>query len=531
MGTSLPRTSPPSAPTWIRLAPMLLSLPALLPLAGALLVPWLQGKVPTGFIEYDLPSYLAEGRAYFVRGFHLTYSNPYSGYDAPAIYFQPQTLLLGLMQQLGLDPGITFNIFGLLALFFAAAVAVKFYIEVVGAETTAKKIGLVCFVWGGGVFTLVGAGLALARHGTLLSVFEFEPTWGWWMLNFGRNLVYPTEAYYHGLFLLSVLALFRKRLVLCLVLAALLCISHPFTGLSLILILIAYSGLELLLRSGAVTFKFLLGAILIAALHLTYYMVWLNRFNDHRVLQAQWQQWPKAWLYRPKAYVAALIIVGVLALWRLARSRFHCLREPRTRLFAVWFLVVFALTQHNLVMRRPLQPIHFAHGYDWTALFFLGAPVLISILDSTLKISRPMVRWSALALLMGVFLLDNAAWLVKIAVHNEFLLSLTRGESGVLTWLSHNLKSGDMVVCEDETISYLVTTYTPGRSWKGHEKNTPYMEQRYNEIERLFSQGTVLPAWERRGVIFVGPAAWSPPAELSLTRRYENPGFSIWAGP
>jgi hypothetical protein len=510
---------------------MLLSLPALLPLAGALLVPWLQGKVPTGFIEYDLPSYLAEGRAYFAHGFHLTYSNPYSGYDAPAIYFQPQTLLLGLMQQLGLDPGITFNIFGLLTMFFAAAVAVRFYEEVVGIQTKAKRIGLICFFWGGGVFTLVGLALALARRGTLLSVFEFEPTWGWWMLNFGRNLVYPTEAYYHGLFLLSVLALFRKRLVLCLVLAALLCISHPFTGLSLILILIAYSGLELLLRSGAVTFKFLLGAILIAALHLTYYMVWLNRFSDHRVLQAQWQQWPKAWLYRPKAYVAALIIVGVLALWRLARSRFHCLREPRTRLFAVWFLVVFALTQHNLVMRRPLQPIHFAHGYDWTALFFLGAPVLIAMLDYLLKLTRPWLRAGALTLLIGLFLLDNAAWLVKIAVQNEFLVSLTRSESGVLTWLSHNLKSGDMVVCEDETISYLVTTYTPGRSWKGHEKNTPYMEQRYNEIERLFSQGTVLPAWERRGVIFVGPAAWSPPAELSLTRRYENPGFSIWAAP
>jgi hypothetical protein len=528
MGTSLPRTSPPSAPTWIRLAPMLLSLPALLPLAGALLVPWLQGKVPTGFIEYDLPSYLAEGRAYFAHGFHLTYSNPYSGYDAPAIYFQPQTLLLGLMQQLGLYPGITFNIFGLLTMFFAAAVAVRFYEEVVGTETKAKRIGLICFFWGGGVFTLVGLALALARRGTLLSVFEFEPTWGWWMLNFGRNLVYPTEAYYHGLFLLSVLALFRKRLVLCLVLAALLCISHPFTGLSLILILIAYSGLELSLRSGAVTFKFMLGAVLIAALDLSYYMVWLNRFSEHRVLQSQFQ---KAWLYRPKAFVAALMIVGCLAIWRIARSRFHVFHKARTRLFAVWFLVVFALTQHNLVMRRPIQPIHFAHGYDWTALFFLGAPVLISILDSILKISRPLVRWSALAFLMGVFLLDNAAWLVKTAVHNEYLVSLTKDQSGTLNWLSRNVKSGDMVVCQDTLISYLVSTYTPGRSWQGHEHNTPLLEKRQDEIESAFSQGRILPEWERSGVYYVSPAAWLPPAQLSLTRRYENPGFSIWAAP
>jgi hypothetical protein len=182
-------------------------------------------------------------------------------------------------------------------------------------------------------------------------------------------------------------------------------------------------------------------------------------------------------------------------------------------------------------MRRPIQPIHFAHGYDWTALFFLGAPVLISILDSILKISRPLVRWSALAFLMGVFLLDNAAWLVKTAVHNEYLVSLTKDQSGTLNWLSRNVKSGDMVVCQDTLISYLVSTYTPGRSWQGHEHNTPLLEKRQDEIESAFSQGRILPEWERRGVYYVSPAAWLPPAQLSLTRRYENHGFSIWAAP
>ena len=520
-------SAPPLSARWMRWAVILLSLPALIPLAGALLVPWLKGRVPTGFTEYDLPYYVANGRAYFYPHFHLTYGNPYAPYDTPSIYFQPQTLLLGLIQKLGFHPGVTFNIFGLLALLFAATVAVKFYIEVVGAETTAKKIGLVCFFWGGGIFTLVGAGLALARHGTLLSVFEFEPTWGWWMLNFGRNLVYPTEAYYHGVFLLSLLALIRKRFILCLALAALLCASHPFTGLSLILVLIAYSALELVLRSGAVTLRFMLVAILIAGLHLTYYMVWLNRFNDHRVLQAQWQ---KAWLYPPKVFVAALMIVGCLAIWRIASSRFRCFHEARTRLFGVWFLAVFALTQHNLIM-RPLQPIHFARGNDWTALFFIGAPMLIAMLDYLLKLTRPWLRAGALTLLMGVFLLDNAAWLVKNAIHNEFLVSLTRSESGVLTWLSHNLKSGDMVVCEDETISYLVSTYTWGRSWQGHEKNTPHVQQRRAEVDEAFSQDRILPEWKGHGVYFVSPATWLPPAQFPLTRLYGNAEFAIWTAP
>ena len=61
------------------------------------------------------------------------------------------------------------------------------------------------------------------------------------MLNFGRNLATPAEAYYHGLFLLAILWLSQKRLGAALAIGALLSISHPFTGLSLALILTAYA--------------------------------------------------------------------------------------------------------------------------------------------------------------------------------------------------------------------------------------------------------------------------------------------------
>jgi hypothetical protein len=517
----------PASPSakWILWATLFLALPALLPLAGGLIVPHLHNLVPTGFIEYDLPSYHAEGRAYFDRGFHLTYSNPYAGYNSPAIYFQPHTFLLGLLQELGLDPGITFNIFGLMTLFFAAVAAVLFYIEVVGVDTTAKKIALLCFFWGGGIFTLWGLARALFRMHRLSAVFEVEPTYGWWMLNFGRNLVYPTEAFYHGLFLFSLLALLCKRPALCLAIAAVTCASHPFTGLTLILILIAWSGLELVLRSGAASFTFFIAAIGIAALHLAYYMVWLNRFADHRALQQQWQ---KAWLYPPKVFIGALILVACLAIWRLAGSRLRPLRDPCVRLFAVWFVVVFALTQHNLVI-HPIQPIHFAHGYDWMALFFLGAPALLAILDFILKMPRPLARYAALALVLGLFLLDNSAWLIKTAINNEYLVSLTKNQSAALSWLAQNVKPGDTVVAQDGLVSYLVSTYTPALSWQGHEHNTPAMALRHEEVERVFNAGQALPEWQKHGVFYVSPAAWIPPAELSLTRRYTNSDFAIWS--
>jgi hypothetical protein len=134
-------------------------------------------------------------------------------------------------------------------------------------------------------------------------------------------------------------------------------------------------------------------------------------------------------------------------------------------------------------------------------------------------------------LLLGLFLLDNSAWLAKNAVHNEYLVSLTKTQSAVLHWLSRNLRPGDMVICQDSLISYLVSTYTPARSWQGHDHNTPSMERRHNEVERVFSDGRVLPEWKRQGTFYVSPAAWLPPAELSLERRYGNSEFSIWASP
>jgi hypothetical protein len=223
----------------------------------------------------------------------------------------------------------------------------------------------------------------------------------------------------------------------------------------------------------------------------------------------------------------ALMVVGCFAIWRVAGSSLRCFQDPRMRLFAVWFLVVFALTQHNLVMRAS-QPIHFARGYDWTALFFLGAAPLIAVLDNLLKLPRRWVRNGALALLLGLFLIDNCMWLARCALNNNLEISLTQAQSATLVWLSRNLKGGDMVVCQDELLSYLVSTYTPARSWQGHFHNTPWMAQRKDEIERVFSEGRSLPEWKRPGVYYVAPAAWVPPAELSLERRYGDSRQSIW---
>ena len=77
-------------------------------LFGLMLLPWLailtahyvgNGSNATGFIQYDQPYYVANGRAAFERGDGFRYPNPSdSSADAPVIYFHWLPWALGLQR-------------------------------------------------------------------------------------------------------------------------------------------------------------------------------------------------------------------------------------------------------------------------------------------------------------------------------------------------------------------------------------------------------------------------------------------------
>ena len=115
-GTATPSSQPPGLPLWVL---PVLALPALIPLARAYITAYLKGRVPTGFVQYDMACYMANAREHFDNGFQLLYGNPYASYQTPAIYFQPHIFVLGVLQRVGLDPGVAFNLFGLAALFLS----------------------------------------------------------------------------------------------------------------------------------------------------------------------------------------------------------------------------------------------------------------------------------------------------------------------------------------------------------------------------------------------------------------------------
>jgi hypothetical protein len=506
---------------------LLLGIPAFFPLAWTALRAWRSGLVPTAFVQYDLPCYVANGRQSFVDGFHLNYGNPYASYGTPAIYFEPHIFLLGLLQRIGLSPDLALIAFHLAAVAFAAIVAAKLYEEWVGWNTRAQKLGFICFFWGGGVLSFSGVVFGLFNHIKMpRSFLLFDAGDGWWMLNFGRNLIYPTEAYYHALFLLTVLLLVRKKFAAALAAAAVLSASHPFTGLSLGLILILYSALELKLKSGAASRFLLGGSCAITALHLGYYTVFLNRFADHRALEAQWRlDWPyDFWTYAPALYLVALFAFGPLTRWK---NLVPALGDARTRLCLVWFAVIFGLTHHDLIVQSR-QPIHFAHGNDWAALFLLGAPAIVAALEKLLAIRPRPAMALAVCGFLALFLSDNLLWFATFSdpIAQWQAFALTHDEKNVLDWLAHHQSAPAYVASSDQRINYLTSTYTNLRAWRGHDMNTPQVSLRQIEVKAAFSGGKPIPTSNPVYYIPQHDQNWTPPAGASL--MYSNNSYDIW---
>jgi hypothetical protein len=475
----------------------------------------------TGFIQYDMPSYMAEAREYFDHG-GLTYGNPYSPFfDTPAVYFQPQTLFLGTLWKLtGVSPGVIFMCFGAIAAICCMRVAVSVYREVAPFDTASARLGLLAFAWGGGVLALTG--IAANTLGGSGSIFRFDPYHGWWILNFGRNLIYPTEAFYHALFFCVMLFLIRKRFTAALALTLLLSISHPFSGVELLLILCTWSLIErYFLENDQVPWSFFAACCGILLLHLGYYLAFLNRFPEHRLIA---EQWKIPALLQAENFIPADLLVGGLAAWSarrlpLARSFFAV---PHNRLFLVWFLVAFALANHEFAI-RPVQPLHFDRGYIWTPLFLMGVPALLGLFDFL------RTRWTrsaaamALALTMALLLSDNILWLGAFTFRQEQGIRLTSDEQSLLGWLNAGENRGFIILSRTPRISYLAMTYTPLRSWFSHNNNTPEYQLRSGEAEAYFHDGVFLDRWKTMPLLIVHDSA-APSSALSAP--HSNPAMN-----
>jgi hypothetical protein len=519
----------PPQRAWLWLASLALMLPA----AWPYLVHCLDSTrgAATGFIGIDMPVYMANAREHFDAG-SLTYGNPFSPYyDTPSIYFQPMTLLLGVVWRVtGLDPGLIFVGFGLVAAVVCVRVAIALYRQLVGLENWVHWTGLLMFVWGGGVIALAGFAFNTITGDAAAALFRFDAGEGWWFLNLGRNLVFPTEAFYHALFLGCILALVQRRFTAALLLAALVSISHPFTGVQLLLILAAWCFLErIFLQSDAMPDSFVLGSGLLLALHLGYYLLFLSQFPEHRAVMEQFAQ---PWVYQAKHFVPAYLLVGGLAFWRMRRLGLarEILRTSANRLLLTCFAVSFVLANHEFAM-DPIQPAHFTRGYVWTPLFLLGAPVLMKLMATLLSSRRRVLGPLAVAAIVGLFIADNALWLATRTA--PLGVYTTADQRELLAWMDTPELRGAVVLAEQPEIGYLATVYTPLRAWHSHLFNTPHGRERRQQARAFFQDDAFLDEWRDMRILIVydhkdgSRSRLRVPADLEAETRFRNNRFTV----
>jgi hypothetical protein len=168
------------------------------------------------------------------------------------------------------------------------------------------------------------------------------------------------------------------------------------------------------------------------------------------------------------------------------------------------------------------------------ALFFLGAPILVAILERLLRIRVSGLRALALSAFLLFFLSDNIFWFATFLKPNTSqAIIVLREQREVLNWLDHTTAPPEMVVTADEVLGYLVSTYTHIRSWAGYGGTTPQFEQRRLETIQAFQNDIMLPAWTAMHVLYVQriplDAGWKPPADSKEVFR--NARYVVWDCP
>jgi hypothetical protein len=506
-------------------------------LAHYLLVP--AGYHGTGFLHYDQPYYMANAHATVAPVFSPVYKLPFATENStPAIYFQPLTAVLGGMLWLtGWDPGAIYAGFGVLAgiAMFRAALAMIAAFNGRPSDT-AGYLATLTMLWGGGL--LAAGGWVFSPEKSLDAVSFLDPFGGFWFLNLGRNAYFPVEAFYHVLFFSAVTALIRRRFGIVLALVALTSVSHPFTGVELILVVGAFAVGETGLPSGSrvgsqlgsrVPFWFLAGIAAILAIHLSYYLVALKLLSpDHVKLEKQWLSpwllpWPSMlFAYGPVAILAAIRLRSVPGL-------FGDPAQAPIRLAAVWFATAFLLANHELFVKAH-QPLHFTRGYVWTPLALLAWPVLRQIYRRILHI-RPALAGAALAAAVTLLACgDNIAWFGRAFYlmaagrePNHFLL--TGDERATLARLAEPDIAGRLLIGDAWTVGYLATVYVPLRAWYSHTANTPGAAEHKADIVRFLATGSEIPAWRGRDLVVVTRVPGGhDPSETLLAAGFRRAG-------
>ena len=440
--------------------------------------------IGTGFVQGDMLSYMANARQHFDDGsFHFLYANPFNlNNSGPHIYFQIQTLFLGALWHFThTDVGIIFMSFGLLSSFLAIYVALQLYKSYVGWGTNGHRATFILFIYGGGIL-VIGGFIYNYFQGyhfmdSILKSHIFDPGGGYWMLNFGRNFIYSTEAYYHLLTISIAYLILKNKQLAASIILFILAFSHPFYGIQFLLIILIYQFSELyIFNKLKIKKRFVLFNLFILVLFGGYNGIYLSHFEEHKIII---EQWSINWFMDAITIFLAYLPILIFALISLRHSGFQLFKNSFNRFLLIYFLISLALANHELIM-KPIQPIHFAHGHIYIPLFLLGSRYLISFFNKQKGIPFLLIKYSVFLILIS----DNLAWF-----SGQSYINLYREDAGVsirikqkqidiLNYINSSYNNNYLLISENNELDYFATAYTSVYALDPHLFNTPYIKHR-----------------------------------------------------
>ena len=470
--------------------------------------------IPSGFIQDDNVTYVAYAKQYLDDDkFNPFYSNPFndSG-NYPRIYFQTQNFFIMALLKLDFPLQFLLPLFTITCSFLCFRIIIAIY-DRLASHNEKRTLSIWLFAWGGGVLALAGIPVYFLYFSRNIEGFDFildsfdiffilDPGWGWWGLNLGRSLFFSCEAYYHLLFLSTILCILRRKWLVALAMSFVLSASHPFTGVEFLCIACLWLFVEkMLARNKNIPWWLAVGMFIGLAVHVYYYLFFLDQFADHLSVREQFSQ---NWRLRIYNMIPAYCIVGGLAL--LAYFRSVPLRnffyDTNNRLFFCWFIVALALSNHELFIHPPMQPIHFTRGYIWTSLFLLGLPALhfiFSVINKKRSFSYVFIVF------VIIFLSDNFLWILNYArfyrnkPDTEYI---SKEQQQVLHLLNQHSDNNTLILSSYDP-AYLSTVYTKAYPWVSHPTNTPFYREKKLAYDRFISNNIIDTAWEGREVILV----------------------------
>ena len=486
----------------------------------------------TGFIQYDLPYYCANARELFENGNGLFYANPFSSDpQSPRFFSHLFILLVGWTWRLtGLPLWLIFQalgvIFGFLMLWTAYRALAAFI-----APGFERRIGALLILFGGGITWLVALAQWPGCESGLAGCFKIiETPHAWWFLNVERNLLYPTETFYHTIFFLAILFYAQGKYRLTALLVFLQWWSHSWTGLELNLILGADAALRLLKRPGRPPAWFVGSLAATGAAFLGYHMFWLPRYPEMASLMEVWSaaKYEPAWWTLPCAYGALWIGASAAVFSKSVRDKI--LSESRTRFILVWALVVFALIHHHLVFGRSYQPMHFTHGYLYFPLLLLTLIALHELLKESSRAKKALI-WSIVAL---ASLPDNFIFLNDAAFRTvpEDPLVVEKSRMAALEFLQ-TIGERRTVLALPDYFGYQIALYTRHRPYIGHLYNTPLLGKKFRVLDKFMNECKVKTLTENGIELLAMPNSNRLPWEVmvhhgEITQLYHNEGYSIY---